>query len=223
MQYGCSHICIADLRSHGRCQQVWITAWPSLDSQNAVNPFIASPYLSGCIVAAPAQSSLDLEERLLERLLASRSEEREMFSKLGQQLAKFTRMLVNAQLRPAVSSRSSKQDKQYRESAIRYYYGESAPQAVELCCMVTGESFAQQELTAGHIYRREWPPGILVSPLLWLGQPAYVFSRRTSTYCFCSSQDIITTDLSIWGLLSICGGLLRPAWACIMTTRETSS
>ena len=110
-----------------------------------------------------------------------------LFSKLGQQLAKVTRMLVNAQLRPAVSSRGSKQEQQYRESAIRYYYGESAPQAVELCCMVTDESFAQQELTAGHICRRKWPPGILVSSLLWLGQPAYVFSRRISINCFCSS------------------------------------
>lgn len=129
-----------------------------------------------------------------------------------------TRMLVNAQLRPAVSSRSSKQDKEHRESAIRYYYGESALQAAEICCMVTGESFAQQELTAGHIYSREWPPRILVSPFPWLGQPDHVLSCRTSMYCF-----LISRYHHQLPLLGICRGLLRPAWACIMTTQETAS
>ncbi len=49
-------------------------------------------------------------------------------------------------------------------TAIEHYYGSHADMG-RIRCMVTGEEADVSQITAGHIYRQDWPAGILVSIL----------------------------------------------------------
>jgi hypothetical protein len=75
-----------------------------------------------------------------------------------------TRLVLWGQLRPLSSSPSTKRLGDYRRVAIEHYYGSHADLS-KIRCMVTGEEVHHQQITAGHIYRRGWPPGLLVSIL----------------------------------------------------------
>ncbi len=71
------------------------------------------------------------------------------------------RHVVLGGLRP-ISDTASKESKGYRKQAFAYYYGESEEAASLVPCMVTGQLLPMTSLTAGHIYRQAWNPGLLV-------------------------------------------------------------
>ncbi|DBB17146.1 TPA: hypothetical protein ACH3X3_014219 [Trebouxia sp. C0006] len=73
-----------------------------------------------------------------------------------------TRLVLWGQLRPLSSSPSTKRLGDYRRVAIEHYYGSHADLS-KIRCMVTGEEVHHQQITAGHIYRRGWPPGLLTA------------------------------------------------------------
>ncbi|KAK9804580.1 hypothetical protein WJX73_002485 [Symbiochloris irregularis] len=128
----------------------------------------------------PVQPAPVSEERLLQivRQYAVPAEQLEQI--LSNKLGPVTRMLIHAQLQPAASSRSAKRDDAYRRTAIKFYFGEDALSAASLCCMVTGECVPQQGLTAGHIYRRAWPTGILASMELHHDDPRNIIIMQKS-------------------------------------------
>ena len=75
-----------------------------------------------------------------------------------------TRLVLRGQFRPVSSSASTKRLEEYRQNAIKHYYGDQADMS-KVMCMVTGEEVELKHLTAGRIYRQGWQTGILVSIL----------------------------------------------------------
>ena len=73
-----------------------------------------------------------------------------------------SRLLLRGQLRAVSSGVSTKRLEQYQHAAIEHCYGSRAEMS-KIRCMVTGQEVDVKQITAGHIYRRGWPTGIMVS------------------------------------------------------------
>ncbi len=71
--------------------------------------------------------------------------------------------MLLSQMGPNVSATTREQE-QYRQEAIKYYYGEAGCTSPTLKCMVTGGIFPNKDVVAGHVFRQAWPVIYLVSP-----------------------------------------------------------
>jgi hypothetical protein len=64
-------------------------------------------------------------------------------------------------LQPTVINGGSKREK-YRKEAISHYQLLDENRPGMLRCMVTGDWYNENKVTAGHIYRKQWPKHFLV-------------------------------------------------------------